>query len=129
MTKTARGKFIQEAQLAFTREMSDVRKACRIFEHSKEGEEEDAYERAQQYCNEPLEVVPMRLYRITLTTGGPACGYDIVFDSDDEACMGSYWYQDWYQPKKHFPLTKEQLAAVVNAYSFDSYHESCVRQA
>lgn len=51
----------------------------------------------------PLCVDRLVTLRVTLGTGGPACGVDFVLD-DNQLARASVWWQDWFTEREHVEL-------------------------
>lgn len=112
-----RDEFEARACERFKSEMQDVRKASRLIEAGySSGRVDEARDKASEFCGEPLEVETVKVVRVLLGTGGPACGYDFWLDSDGGIDQAYYWYQDWFKEKRRFYLSRDQIASVVQAY-------------
>lgn len=111
--------FETTARKRFDSEMDDVRKAVRLLRAADSlswQRADHARDRANEYCGEPLSVETVKVVKVLLGTGGPACGYEIELDSDGQPVSGYYWYQDWFKEKRRFWLEDDQLDAVIRAY-------------
>ena len=63
----------------------------------------------------PLAAERLITYRVTLGTGGPACGVD--FRVDDEVLQyATVWWQDWFTERVHVELDE-----VTAEYLFEAW--------
>lgn len=104
----------RNAQDSYAREMEDVRKAAQVLSESENYD--TAREQVEEENGTPLEVNTTKCVQILLATGGPARGYYIFLDTDNEPASGFYWFQDWYQPKRVFWLDSQDIRAVLDVY-------------
>ena len=71
-------------------------------------------EEIEEY-REPLSIDEKRELTILLSWGGPSDGYRILFDKDNEAVEGYYFFADWFEYKE-FKLTDKELDRVLSVY-------------
>jgi hypothetical protein len=64
---------------------------------------------------EPLSVEERKELTILLSWGGPSDGYKIIFDRDNHAIDGSYFFADWFEYKE-FRLSSAELDDVLTVY-------------
>lgn len=107
--------FQHNAERSYREEMDDLRS---IF--AQDISNEEAERRTDERSEDVLEYTEKRSVHVLLTTGGPARGYVVFLDSDDDPDSGYYWYQDWYQAKRVFWLDHEELRQVCDVYNIGS---------
>lgn len=82
---------------------------------------EDDGERRQSYEEGVLEVTKLHtVYRVGLSWGGPADGFYLYFDEENELVKAEYYFQDWFDGAKRV-LYGEALGLVE-----DMFHGWCV---
>lgn len=69
-----------------------------------------------------LSIEKRTLIDVTLGTGGPACGFTLELDTEGDVDSGEYWYQDWFQPRRKFSLSKDEIEKVLDLYRIDPYY-------
>lgn len=62
--------------------------------------ESDFDEADEELWNLALDVQPVTTLRVTISTGGPADGLEIVLDTDGDVSQVHYWFQDWFDGAK-----------------------------
>lgn len=111
--------FEERARESYVGELDDLRKALRLLragDNLNWRRAERARELASEICGEPLSIERQTVVTVTLSTGGPASGYEIWLDDDGQPESGSYWYQDWFTEKRHFHLSSYEIDDVIRAY-------------
>src|SRR5258708_25573482 len=94
-------------------------------EEDKEEESEDKVEVEQEDEDsiyeefDALSIEKRTLIDVTLGTGGPACGFTLELDTEGDVDSGEYWYQDWFQPRRKFKLSSDEIDKVLDLYRID----------
>jgi hypothetical protein len=58
-----------------------------------------------------LSVERRTVLRWTISTGGPADGFDVTYDDEGQAVRASYWFQDWFDGAE-LPVDKDTMEMV-----------------
>lgn len=88
-------------------------------EAGKDDEDTRTAEEKREEFEESILCVDKRLtYRITLSTGGPADGFNLEVDPEThEIISAEYWYQDWFDGATR-PITGDDLKAVEAIFGY-----------
>jgi hypothetical protein len=99
--------FKQRAYGHYQTELADLEEVEALL-REKSADEIEEY-------REPLSCDARREITILLSWGGPADGYKLYFDQDDQAVAGYYFFADWFEYEE-FKLSDEGLDRVVAVY-------------
>lgn len=127
--------FEKAAQRHYNSMLEDVNEAYAILtkdedEYNEEHENDEDFQSLNDLqeetreSNYPAGATEKRMLEVTLSGGGPASGLYLFFTKDRyewEVDSGFYWYQDWFQPKRIFWLSQDELDKVVEVYGLGIY--------
>ncbi len=79
----------------------------------------EAFEDERDSARDVLAIEKRTEIHIQLSWGGPADGFYLYFDKEDDLVEGFYYFQDWFKDKARFYLSNSEMDMVAQFYGID----------